>query len=251
MISSPIAVHAASIPPRPSPVASDAAPSRGKPAAAALPQPLDVKAMRKEMASRRLQGVQERMRTLSLMMKIDSRAALRLAADLAKELKGAVKDYQAAGGRNVSAGDMALIRKQAVEAREAQARSETDRSAAEGAEDPASEPVPPTGVDGDADVRRARQAYAAAQAETAQQAVDRWDGIERAATADMGFFDRVKQLLGGLRKARDEIRANAGLSLHKPTEDDWKEADEAQAEVEREVATAAGGVGGGPTSVTV
>ena len=54
-------------------------------------------AMRKEMASRRMNAVKERMGTLSLMIKADPRSALKLAAELAKELKAAVKDYQDAG----------------------------------------------------------------------------------------------------------------------------------------------------------
>lgn len=185
------------------------------------------RAIRKEMASRRMQGVTERMRTLSLMIKADPRSALKLAAELARELKAAVKAYQDAGGRNVSSGDMAVIRRQIADAR--QARTAADQ------------PVVPVGdaaapATADAEVRRAQQAYAqAASTEFQTRSIDRLSEMEAVAGADYGFFNQVKALVAGLRKARDDIRFESRSVLHPPDDEDWKAADKAQTELERQI----------------
>ena len=191
-------------------------------------------AMRKEMASRRMQAVKERMGTLGLMIKADPRSALKLAAELAKELKAAVKDYQDAGGRNTSAGDLALIRNQISRAREA-------RSAV--APEPNAPPPPDPAVNAEAESRRAQQAYvAAANAEFQERSIERLTELEKVAVADNGFFDLVKGLAKALRKAREDIRHEAHSALRPPNEDDWKEADAAQVELERQINTAPTGI---------
>ena len=108
------------------------------------------------MASRKLQAVRDQMKALSLMVKIDPKSALRLSSDLAKALKAAVKDYVEAGGRNVSDGEMAMLRRRASEARDAASMAEQVTPP-----DPAAgEALPETTVD--ADARRGQAAYAAA-----------------------------------------------------------------------------------------
>lgn len=196
------------------------------------------RAMRKEMASRRMQGVTERMRTLSLMIKADPRSALKLAAELARELKAAVKAYQDAGGRNVSSGDMALIRRQITDAREGSSSS---------AEAQAAEASPPvdhgTLSNPDAEAHRAQQAYAAAaSAEFQGRSIDRLTEMEAVAGADLGFFDQVKSLVRGLRKAREDIRFESHSAVRPPSDDDWKEADKAQADLERQIDNAPTGI---------
>ena len=192
------------------------------------------RAVRKEMASRRMQGVAERMRALSLMIKADPRSALKLAAELARELKAAVTAYQEAGGRNVSSGDMAVIRRQIADARHAQ-------TAADQPAVPVADAVVPGTAD--ADVRRAQQAYAqAASAEFQARSIDRLSTMEAVAGSDYGFFNQVKVLVTGLRKARDDIRYESRSALRPPDDEDWKAADKAQAELERQIDIGASGI---------
>lgn len=208
-----------------------------KTARPALPTISDVRdqtrAQQKEMAGCKLQAVRDRMKALSLIVKIDPKSALKLAGDLAKELKAAVKAYVEAGGRNVTDGEMAMIRKRAAEARdasdtaaEAVPAKPTDTEAVEAADAPV-----------DADTRRAQQAYAVAVdfADSRDTRADSLEGVETVATADRGFFEQVKLALGDLKKARDDIRAAAPFSLRKPDDKDWDVANKAYAELEREI----------------
>ncbi|MBX9803069.1 MAG: hypothetical protein K2Y04_09930 [Caulobacteraceae bacterium] len=199
-------------------------------------------AMRKEMASRRMNAVKERMGTLSLMIKADPRSALKLAAELAKELKAAVKDYQDAGGRNASASDLALIRSQISRAREARS-AVTPAPDAPATPDPAVDQGDGGSVNADAEARRAQQAYAAASSAAFQErSIERLTALEAVAVADNGFFDLVKGLAKALRKAREDIRHESHSALRPPSEDDWKEADAAQVELERQINTAPAGL---------
>ena len=190
------------------------------------------RAQQKEMAGRKLQAVRDRMQALSLIVKIDPKSALKLAGDLARELKAAVKAYVEAGGRNVS-DEMAMIRKRAAEARDA-SNTAAEAVPAEPGTGTAAE-TSATAID--AESRRAQQAYASAAdvAESKESASEALDGVERVAVADQGFFQQVKELLGGLKKAREDIRAAAPFALSKPSKEDWKAADKAQAELEREI----------------
>jgi hypothetical protein len=161
----------------------------------------------RELAYKRLERVKARMDALKLMAKIDPKTALKLAAELAREMKGAVKAYAEAGGRNVSTGDLALIRKQAADALEA-------RDAAADAD------VDTTALDAQIKALNAREA----------------DAI-----ADHGFFEEVKRIVAGLKKARQDIRGEAVTALNPPTGDDWMAADRDQADLEREIDRAASG----------
>jgi hypothetical protein len=193
-----------------------------------------VQNQRKELAQKRMNSVRERMQALSLIIKMDPRAALKMAAELAKELKAAVKDYQDAGGRNTSAGDLALIRDQISRAREA-------RSAV--TPEPDAPPPPDPAVNAEAGSRRAQQAYAAASSAAFQErSIERLTELEKVAVADNGFFDLVKGLAKALRKAREDIRHESHSALRPPNEDDWKEADAAQVELERQINTAPTGI---------
>ena len=64
--------------------------AQGKAARATLPTTSDIRdqtrAQQKEMAGRKLQAVRDRMKALSLIIKIDPRSALKLAGDLPKEM---------------------------------------------------------------------------------------------------------------------------------------------------------------------
>ncbi len=170
-------------------------------------RPTSGKDQARDLARKRLERVKARMDALKLMAKIDPRTALKLAAELAREMKGAVKAYAEAGGRNVSTGDLALIRKQAadaLEARDAAAEADVDTTAM------------------DAQIKAL-------------------DAREADAVADHGFFEEVKRIVAGLKKARQDIRGEAIQSLNPPSEDDWKAADRDQAELEREIDRAASG----------
>lgn len=189
-----------------------------------------VQAQRKALAQKRMNSVRERMRALSLMIKMDPRAALKMAAELAKELRGAIKAYQEAGGRNVSSGEMALIRRHMSDASDA--RDEAGAIAAEAR-------VKAEAAPGDEGLQTQARALSG-MAEQAGQRFEELEALEAVAVADFGFFDVVKQLVGGLRKARDEIRGKAAETLNPPTEDDWKAADAEQRELERALAFSAG-----------
>ncbi|RZJ42139.1 MAG: hypothetical protein EON87_15275 [Brevundimonas sp.] len=179
--------------------------------AAAMPSADDARRstqdQQKALAARRMQAVLERFKALKLTIKMDPKAALRMATDMAKELKAAVKAYQQAGGRNVSMGEFAMIRRQAADAAKAQ---ETQADAA--------------------------------QADAQAKAAERLAQAETDALGDMGFFDLVKSAIGALRDAHDKIRAQTPQSLSNPDEDDWKAAEKAQSELEKAVAFAAAGV---------
>lgn len=189
-----------------------------------------VQNQRKELAQKRMNSVRERMQALSLMVKMDPRAALKMAAELAKELRGAIKAYQEAGGRNVSSGEMALIRRHVSDAGEA--RDEAGATAAEAQ-------VKAEAAPGDEGLLTQARALSG-MADQANQRFDELEALEAVAVADFGFFDVVKQLVGGLRKAREDIRGKAAETLNPPTEDEWKAADAEQRELERALAFSAG-----------
>lgn len=193
------------------PEASPSSPGATK-AADTVEKPPEIKAnsgkeQARDLAWKRLERVKARMDALKLMAKIDPKTALKLAAELAREMKGAVKAYAEAGGRNVSTGDLALIRKQAADALEAR--------------DAAAE----AGID-----------------TTSMDAQLKHLGLrEEDAMADHGFFEEVKRIVAGLKKARQDIRGEAITALNPPTEEDWKAADRDQADLEREIDRAASG----------
>ena len=199
---------------RPARAGTEKSPASSTSAKAAEPadRPFEIKAsagkeQARDLAWKRLERVKARMDALKLMAKIDPKTALKLAAELAREMKGAVKAYAEAGGRNVSTGDLALIRKQAADALEAR--------------DAAAE----AGID-----------------TTATEAQIKALGArEEDAVADHGFFEEVKRIVAGLKKARQDIRGEAITALKPPTEEDWKAADRDQAELEREIDRAASG----------
>lgn len=193
------------------------------------------KAMRKELAARKVQAVRERRNALMLLVKIDPKAALKMTAGLAKELVSAVKDYVAAGGRNVSDGEMAMMRRDAKEARESADTAlnglpaEPSASGAEAIEAPAAPEV-------DAEMKRAQAAYAAAFgiADASDEKADRAEAVLGAASGDQGFFQQVKLALGELKEAREKIKAGWGHP-RAPGKDDWKAADKELAELERTI----------------
>lgn len=196
---------------RTGPAASPSSPGLTK-AAEAAARPFDIKAssgkeQARDLAYKRLERVKARMDALKLMAKIDPKTALKLAAELAREMKGAVKAYAEAGGRNVSTGDLALIRKQAADALEAR-----DAAAEAG--------IDTTSMEAQLKALGAREADA---------------------MADYGFFEQVKQIVAGLKEARQDIRGKAITALNPPSEEDWKAADRDQAELEREIDRAASG----------
>lgn len=185
------------------------------------------KSMKKEMAAKKVQAVRERRDALMLMVKIDPRAALKMTAELAKELKSAVKDYVEAGGRNVTDGEMAMMRRDATDAREAA--------------DAALKGLPPepkeAGAEApmvDAEMKRAQAAYAAAFdiADGRDEKADRAEAVFGAAMVDQGFFEQVKLALGELKEAREKIKADRA-NPKSPDKDDWKAADKDMAELEK------------------
>ena len=196
------------------------------------------RSMRKEMAARKVQAVRERRDALMLLVKIDPKAALKMTAALAKELRSAVADYVDAGGKNVTDGEMALMRRDAKEAREAADAAlsglpaELGEAGIEGGEREAG--TTPAVVD--AEMKRAQLAYAAAfgVAHARDERADRAEAVLGGATADRGFFQLVKQALAELKEAREKIKAN-WAHPKAPGRDDWKEADKEMAELEKAV----------------
>lgn len=192
------------------------------------------KSMKKEMAAKKVQAVRERMDALKLMVKIDPKAGLKMTAELAKELKSAVKDYVEAGGRNVTDGEMALMRRDARDAREAA------DAALKGL------PAEPNDADGkaveaetatvDAEMKRAQAAYAAGFgiADGRDETADRAEAVFGAAMIDQGFFLQVKMAVAELKEARDKIKAD-WAHPKSPDKDDWKAADKEMAELEKAI----------------
>ena len=200
------------------------------------------KAMKKEMAAKKVQAVRERRDALMLMVKIDPKAALKMTAELAKELKEAVKDFVDAGGKNVTDGEMAMMRRDARDAREAadgalEGLPDAPKAAAEGVEGEAQSDAEAVKID--AEMKRAQAAYASAfaVADSRDEKADRAEAVFGAAMADQGFFQQVKMAMGELKEAREKIKAD-WANLKAPTKDDWKAADKAMAELEKAIDTA-------------
>ncbi len=223
--------------------ATEAAPGFGLPSLSDLRDAQ--RSMRKEMAAKKVQAVRERRDALMLLVKIDPKAALKMTAALAKELRSAVEDYVDAGGRNITDGEMALIRRDAMDSREAADAAlnglpaepkEPDLEAGE-----AQAGTAPAVVD--AELKRAQLAYAAAfsVADARDERADRAEAVLGAATADRGFFQLVKQALAELKEAREKIKAN-WAHPKAPGRDDWKDADQEMATLEKAIDTAPTGV---------
>lgn len=216
------------------PAAEDRSPGVGLPSLTEMRD--GQKAMKKEMAARKVQAVRERRDALMLMVKIDPKAALKMTAALAKELKDAVKDFIDAGGKNPTMGEMALMRRDAKDAREAA------DAAAEGLpvepKDAVSDDVQSEAdtAKADAEVKRAHEAYGAAfgVADAKDEKADRADAVLGAAMSDAGFFEQVKMAMGELKAAREKIKAD-WANLKAPNKDDWKIADTAMSALEREI----------------
>lgn len=241
-----------------------AATARDKTPVVALPSLAEMrdaqKAQKKEMAARKVQSIRERMDALKLMVKLDPKAALKMTAGFAKELRAAVKDYVEAGGKNPTNGEMKMAMKQASEARDA-ADAAADGLPAEpgttevetvdagtldsGALDSGASAI-------DAETKRAQAAYATAAgiAEDKDGFADRMEAVLGLAFADQGFFEQVKIALGDIKAAREKIKAD-WTHPRKPDEDDWKVADKELAELEREIDLAPTGMPAAPAEVSV
>ena len=196
------------------------------------------RSMKKEMAAKKVQAVRERRDALMLMVKIDPKAGLKMTAELAKELRSAVKDYVEAGGRNVADGEMAMMRRDAKDAREAaDAALNGLPTDPEGAEDEAVDAeVGAQIATVDAEIKRAQAAYAAAFeiADGRDETADRAEAVLGAALVDRGFFEQVKLALAELKEARDRIKAD-WAHPKAPTKDDWKAADKEMAALEKAI----------------
>jgi hypothetical protein len=173
-----------------------------------------------------------------LLVKIDPKAALKMTAALAKELRSAVADYVDAGGKNVTDGEMALMRRDARDAREAADAALNglpDEPGGGGIEAGEAEAAAAPAVV-DAEMKRAQAAYAAAfgVADARDERADRAEAVLGVATADRGFFQLVKQALAELKEAREKIKAN-WAHPKAPGRDDWKEADKEMAELEKAI----------------
>ena len=196
------------------------------------------RSMKKEMAAKKVQAVRERRDALMLMVKIDPKAGLKMTAELAKELRSAVKDYVEAGGRNVADGEMAMMRRDAKDAREA-ADAALNGLPAEPKEADAEAVEAEAGAETatvDAEIKRAQAAYAAAFgiADARDETADRAEAVLGAALVDRGFFEQVKLALAELKEARDRIKAD-WAHPKAPTKDDWKAADKEMAELEKAI----------------
>ncbi len=201
------------------------------------------KSMKKEMAAKKVQAVRERRDALMLMVKIDPKAALKMTAELAKELNSAVEDFVAAGGKNPTMGEMKMMQRDAKDAREAADAAAADGLAVEEttAEDTGTETkTEAETAKMDAETKRAHAAYEAAYAtafgiaDAKDEKADRADAVVNAAMADEGFFMQVKLAMGELKEAREKIKAD-WANLKSPDKDDWQVANKAMAELEKAI----------------
>lgn len=218
-----------------SPAADEKSPGFGLPSLSEMRD--SARSMQKELAAKKVQAVRERRDALMLMVKIDPRAALKMTAELAKELKAAVKDFVDAGGNNPTMGEMKMMQRDAQEAREAA------DAAVEGL--PVEEAAVETKTEAeaakmDAEMKRAHAAYETAYAtafgvaDDKDAKADRLEAVVSAAMSDAGFFEQVKLAMGELKEVREKIKAD-WAHLKAPNKDDWKVADKAMAELEKEI----------------
>lgn len=200
--------------------------------------------LKREMAAKKVQAVRERRDALMLMVRIDPRAALKMTVELAKALKAAVQDFVDAGGRNPTMGEMKMMSRDAQDARDAADAAVDDlpAEAKAGASD-ADAVEARTEAEAariDAETKRAHAAYETAWAtafgvaDARDAKADRAEAVYNAAMSDEGFFMQVKLAMGELREAREKIKAD-WAHLKAPGKDDWKIADKAMAELEKEV----------------
>ena len=219
-----------------SPSAGETSPGFGLPSLTEMRD--SARSMKKEMAAKKVQAVRERMDALKLMVKIDPKAGLKMTAELAKELRSAVKDYVEAGGKNVTDGEMAMMRRDAKDAREA---ADTALRGLPAEPKDAGDEAVETGAGAetatvDAEMKRAQAAYAAAFeiADGRDETADRAEAVLGAALVDRGFFEQVKMAVAELKEARDKIKAN-WAHPRSPDKDDWKAADKEMAELEKAI----------------
>lgn len=200
------------------------------------------KSRMKEFAARKVQAVRERMDALKLMVKLDPKAALKMTAELAKELRSAVKAYVEAGGKNPTSGEMKMAIQAATEARDA-ADTAASQTPPKPTADDAGSPGPAAPVD--AEMKRAQAAYATAVgvAEDKDRIADRLEAVVQDAFGDMGFFDQVRLAVAEIKEAREKIRGD-WANPRAPSKDDWKVADKELAGLEREIDLAPTGVPG-------
>lgn len=200
------------------------------------------KSRMKEFAARKVQAVRERMDALKLMVKLDPKAALKMTAELAKELRSAVKAYVEAGGKNPSSGEMKMAIQAATEARDA-ADTAASQTPPKPTADDAGSPGPAAPVD--AETKRAQAAYTTAVgvAEDKGRIADRLEAVVQNAFGDMGFFDQVRLAVAEIKEAREKIRGD-WANPRAPSKDDWKAADKELAGLEREIDLAPTGVPG-------
>jgi hypothetical protein len=223
-----------------SPAADEKSPGFGLPSLSEMRD--SARSMQKELAAKKVEAVRQRRDALMLMVKIDPKAALKMTAELAKELKAAVKDFVDAGGKNPTLGEMKMM------SRDAQTAREAADAAVEGlpVEDAAAEDA---GIEAkteaeaakiDAEMKRAHAAYEAAYAtafgvaDDKDARADRLEAVVSAAMADEGFFVQVKMAMGELKEAREKIKAD-WAHFKAPNKEDWKVADKAMAELEKEI----------------
>lgn len=222
------------------PAADEKSPGFGLPSLSEMRD--SARSMQKELAAKKVQAVRERRDALMLMVKIDPRAALKMTAELAKELKAAVKEFVDAGGKNPTMGEMKMMSRDAEQAREAADAAveglPVDDAAVEDAGVETKTEAEAAKID--AEMKRAHAAYEAAYATAFDAAddkdskADRLEAVFNAAMADEGFFVQVKLAMGELKEAREKIKAD-WAHLKAPNKDDWKVADKAMAELEKEI----------------
>lgn len=222
------------------PAADEKSPGLGLPSLSEMRD--SAKAMQKELAAKKVQAVRERRDALMLMVKIDPRAALKMTVEMAKELKAAVKEFVDAGGKNPTMGEMKMMSRDAQEAREAADAAVEGLPVEEAAAEDAGLETK-TEADAakiDAEMKRAHAAYEAAYAtafgvaDDKDARADRLEAVVSAAMADEGFFLQVKLAMGELKEAREKIKAD-WANLKAPNKDEWKIADKAMAELEKEI----------------
>ena len=224
------------------PAADEKSPGFGLPSLSEMRD--GAKAMQKELAAKKVEAVRQRRDALMLMVKIDPKAALKMTAELAKELKAAVKEFVDAGGKNPTMGEMKMMSRDAQAARDAADAAveglPVEEAAAEDAGLEAKTEAEAEAAKIDTDMKRAHAAYEAAYAtafgvaDDKDAKADRLEAIVSAAMADEGFFLQVKLAMGELKEAREKIKAD-WAHLKAPNKDDWKIADKAMAELEKEI----------------
>lgn len=225
VVQTPLSGLIAARPQKPEPgVAAYAKAVGGREAEAAPKIKLEIKsanAMQREMASKEIYGMIERIRALKLLIKVDARAGLVEITQIAKDLRKALKTYRDASDPMAAAGARAELAAAERQARTAEAK-QTEAAATQEAD------AADKAATAEAEAVVAEVEPEAVAEEAPQMPQGRSDAM-----ADRSLMRDVRGMIHALREFMDKVRARENEpGGQKPDEDDWKEARKAMGELQ-------------------